>query len=174
MNIWTLLESWKSYGTWRWRWYQLWLVHLEQLVKGQEDIEIRRKVGTIQTTALIRWNRIIIRVLETWEDLVSLNETFNYLIIESSKLAPQKVDLTKRGGQFKMNTVTIFLSILVGVSILFSLKLSKIKENDFTLKKAICRQRRWFSLSCKYTCWSKIKITYIYIYIVTFSIILIE
>ena len=35
------------------------------LVKGLEDLEIRRQVETIQTTALLRWVKILRRVLET-------------------------------------------------------------------------------------------------------------
>ena len=35
------------------------------LVKGQEDLEIRGKVETIQTTAILRSARILRRVLET-------------------------------------------------------------------------------------------------------------
>ena len=36
------------------------------LLKGLEDMEVGVRVDTIQTTALLR------RVLETWEDLLSL------------------------------------------------------------------------------------------------------
>ena len=42
------------------------------LLKGLEDLEIGRRVETIQTTALLRTARILRRVLETWEDLLSL------------------------------------------------------------------------------------------------------
>ena len=42
------------------------------LVQGLEDLEIGRRVETIQTTALLRSYRILSRVLETWEDLLSL------------------------------------------------------------------------------------------------------
>ena len=42
------------------------------LVKGQEELEIKIRVETIQMTALLRL-RILKRVLETWEDLLSLN-----------------------------------------------------------------------------------------------------
>ena len=44
----------------------------EGLVKGLEDLEIRGRVETIQTTALFRSARILRRVLETWGDLLSL------------------------------------------------------------------------------------------------------
>ena len=40
-------------------------------VQGLEDLEIRRRVETIQTIASLRTARIL-RVLETWGDLVSL------------------------------------------------------------------------------------------------------
>ena len=42
------------------------------LIKGLEDLEIRGKIETIQTTALLRWARILRRVLETRGDLLSL------------------------------------------------------------------------------------------------------
>ena len=42
------------------------------LLKGLEDLEVGRRVETIQTTALLRRGRILRRVLETWGDLLSL------------------------------------------------------------------------------------------------------
>ena len=45
----------------------------EGLIKGQEDLEIRGRVVTIQITALLRSVRILRRVLETWGDLQSLS-----------------------------------------------------------------------------------------------------
>ena len=45
---------------------------IKGLVKGLEDIKIRGRVETIQTTALLRSARIPRRVLETWGDLLSL------------------------------------------------------------------------------------------------------
>ena len=42
------------------------------LVQGLEDLEIRVRVETIQTTALMLSVRILRRVLETWGDLLSL------------------------------------------------------------------------------------------------------
>ena len=42
------------------------------LLKDLEDLEIGRRVETIQTTALLRTARILRRVLETWGDLLSL------------------------------------------------------------------------------------------------------
>ena len=42
------------------------------LVQELEDMEIRGWVEIIQTTALLRSARILRRVLETWEDLLSL------------------------------------------------------------------------------------------------------
>ena len=42
------------------------------LVHGLEDLEIRGRVETIQTTALLRLARILSRILETWGDLQSL------------------------------------------------------------------------------------------------------
>ena len=42
------------------------------LLKGLEDLEVSGRVETIQMTALLRTARILKRVLETWEDLLSL------------------------------------------------------------------------------------------------------
>ena len=42
------------------------------LVEGPEDLEAKRSVETIQTTALLRSVRILRRVLEIWGDLLSL------------------------------------------------------------------------------------------------------
>ena len=42
------------------------------LLKGLEDLKVRGRVDTIQTTALVRTARILKRVLDTWEDLLSL------------------------------------------------------------------------------------------------------
>ena len=42
------------------------------LLKGLEDLEVGRRVETIQTTALLKTARIPGRVLETWGDLLSL------------------------------------------------------------------------------------------------------
>ena len=42
------------------------------LVQGLENLEIKGRVETIQTTALLRSARILRTVLETWGDLLSL------------------------------------------------------------------------------------------------------
>ena len=42
------------------------------LSKGLEDLQVGRRVETIQTTALLRTARILRRDLETWGDLLSL------------------------------------------------------------------------------------------------------
>ena len=42
------------------------------LLKDLEDLEVGRRVETIQTTALLRTARILRRVLETWGELLSL------------------------------------------------------------------------------------------------------
>ena len=44
----------------------------KELVQRLEYLEIRGQVETIQTTALLRSDRIQRRVLETWGDLLSL------------------------------------------------------------------------------------------------------
>ena len=41
-------------------------------LKGLEDLEVRERAATIQTTTLLRSARILRRVLETWGDLLSL------------------------------------------------------------------------------------------------------
>ena len=42
------------------------------LARGLEDFEIRRREDSIKTFALLRSERILIKVLETWGDLLSL------------------------------------------------------------------------------------------------------
>ena len=42
------------------------------LIRGLKKLEIRERVDTIQTTALLRSARIVRRVQETWGDLLSL------------------------------------------------------------------------------------------------------
>ena len=44
----------------------------EGLINGLKDLEIRGQVETIQTITLLRLDRILKRVLETWGDLLSL------------------------------------------------------------------------------------------------------
>ena len=48
-----------------------WYSH-QGLLKGLEDLEIRGRVATIQTTTLLRTAKILRRVLETWGDFLSL------------------------------------------------------------------------------------------------------
>ena len=43
------------------------------LLKGLEEVEVGRRAETIQTIALLRTARILIRVLETWGDLLSFD-----------------------------------------------------------------------------------------------------
>ena len=50
------------------------------LIKGMEDLEIRGRVETIQTTALLRSARILRRVLESWD-------------LQSVKLQRETIDL---------------------------------------------------------------------------------
>ena len=45
------------------------------LLKGLEDLEVGGRVETIQITALLRTAKILRRVLETWEDLLSLSDS---------------------------------------------------------------------------------------------------
>ena len=45
----------------------------EGLLKGQEDMKVGRQVATIQTTTFLRTARILRRVMETSEDLLSLS-----------------------------------------------------------------------------------------------------
>ena len=41
-------------------------------LNGLEDLEVGGRLETIQTTALLKTARILRRVLETWEELLSL------------------------------------------------------------------------------------------------------
>ena len=47
----------------------------KRLIKGLEDLEIKTRVETIQTTVLLRSARKLRGVQETWGDLLSLEET---------------------------------------------------------------------------------------------------
>ena len=46
------------------------------LVQGMKNLEIRGRVETIQTTAVLRSARILRSVLETWRDKLSLKLKF--------------------------------------------------------------------------------------------------
>ena len=52
----------------------------KELLKGLEDLEIRGRVETIQTTVLLRTARILRRILETWGDLLSLKLQWKTII----------------------------------------------------------------------------------------------
>ena len=56
------------------------------LLKGLEDLEIGGWVETIQTTALLKTDRIPRRVLETWGDLLSLNLQCHLISADGEKL----------------------------------------------------------------------------------------
>ena len=45
---------------------------IKGLLKGLKDLEVRGRMETIQTTALLRTATVLKRVLETWGDLLSL------------------------------------------------------------------------------------------------------
>ena len=63
-----LVRELKYSGIWGWEWYQLKLVCLEKKI---EELEIVGRVGSMLTTALFQTARILRRVLEIWEDLLS-------------------------------------------------------------------------------------------------------
>ena len=44
----------------------------KRLIQGLEDLEIRGREETIQTTALLWLARLLRRVLDTWGELISL------------------------------------------------------------------------------------------------------
>ena len=44
----------------------------KELLKSLEELEIGRRVETIQTTAFLKTARILRRILETWVDSLSL------------------------------------------------------------------------------------------------------
>ena len=54
---------------------------LKRLVKRLEDLKIGGQVETIQTIALLRLARILRRVLETWEDLLSLKLHWKLVLV---------------------------------------------------------------------------------------------
>ena len=72
-NILSLLENWKKLWNIKVTFMPIVIGALgtvaEWLLKGLEDLEIRGRMETIQTTALLRSARILRRVLETWGDL---------------------------------------------------------------------------------------------------------
>ena len=53
------------------------------LLKGLEDLEVGGRVVTIQITALLKTDRILRRVLETWGDLLSLNLQWKTISVSS-------------------------------------------------------------------------------------------
>ena len=55
------------------------------LLKGLEDLEGGGQVATIQTTALLRTARILRRVLETWEHLLSCEKPSAKTNVKSSQ-----------------------------------------------------------------------------------------
>ena len=73
----TLLENWKK--LWNMKVTIISIVIsvfgtiTKGLLKGLEDLEVGGRVETIQTTALLKTASILRRVLETWEDFLSLN-----------------------------------------------------------------------------------------------------
>ena len=44
----------------------------KRLIQGLEDLEIRGRMETIQTISLLKSDRILRRVQDTWGDLLSL------------------------------------------------------------------------------------------------------
>ena len=62
---------------------------LGTVLKGWEkrlgEFDIRGKIDTIKTTALLKSARILVRVLETWEYLLSLYSNEKPLVADSVK-----------------------------------------------------------------------------------------
>ena len=54
---------------------------IKGLLKGLEDLEVGGRVGTIQTTALLRTARILRRILKTWGDSLSLKLQWKTIIV---------------------------------------------------------------------------------------------
>ena len=75
-NTYTLLENWKKLWNMKVTVIPVVIGALATFTKGLiqrlEDLEIRGRVETIQTTALLRSARILRGVLDTWGDLQSL------------------------------------------------------------------------------------------------------
>ena len=77
------IEKQNKYMVFAWELNKLWDMEVavipivigtvaKRFVQRLEDMEIRGRVETIQTTALLRSARILKRVLETWGHLLSL------------------------------------------------------------------------------------------------------
>ena len=111
-----LKESEKKYLDLAWELEKLWNMKVtvtpiiigalvtvnERLLKGLEDLEIRGRLETILTTALLRSVRILRRVPETWGDFESFK-----IQRKSSSLANQtcRTLLEKQGGTHKRCTL---------------------------------------------------------------------
>ena len=61
------------------------------LLKGLEDLEVGGRMKTIQTTALLKTDRILRRFLETWGDLQSLKIQWNLIVKIDGKLTMKSV-----------------------------------------------------------------------------------
>ena len=82
-KIWTRVAVSISYDdnhyttatAWKWRLYQIVIgvlcTIIEGLIKGLEDLEIRGRDETLQTTVLLRSAKVLRRFMETWGDLLS-------------------------------------------------------------------------------------------------------
>ena len=70
------------------------------MIKGLEDLEIRRWEATIQTTALLRSVRILRKVLESW-DLLSLKLQWNTINAGVENSQRSKIMIIAKGGGSK-------------------------------------------------------------------------
>ena len=61
-----LTKELKNFRTWKWQLYQSWLMLLVKSPKEVEVLEIRGRMEIIQTITLLRTDRILRRVLETF------------------------------------------------------------------------------------------------------------
>ena len=77
ISTWTLLGNWKKNKLYNMKVTVKPIVMaafdtvIEGLVQGLEDLEIKRRLETIQTIALFRSVRILWRILEIWGDFLS-------------------------------------------------------------------------------------------------------
>ena len=55
------------------------------LLKGLEDLEVGGREETIQTTALLKMDRILRRVLEIWGDVLSFNFQWKIISLNSNE-----------------------------------------------------------------------------------------
>ena len=82
---WQVLGLYPRTNTWKWQWYRLLSVYLERSPSRLEELEICRRIETIQTTALFRKDKIVKGFLQIWEGLLSLRPQWRTLVWKTPK-----------------------------------------------------------------------------------------